>query len=123
MDIRDDVIAKSGTAAFFRLADENLGWEPFLVEDRQIGEVNIIRETASEFGGTLIVALWRSQPQTFSYRFETDETLYLIDGQVEIIYSDKASLVLKAGDSVSFAKGYDTVWNVIAPSKKLFVAG
>ncbi|WP_420795452.1 cupin domain-containing protein [Gordonia polyisoprenivorans] len=67
--------------------------------------------------------MWRSQPQTFSYHFETDEALYLIEGDVDVSYPDGTMVELHAGDSVSFAKGHDTIWNVRTPSKKLFVAG
>ncbi|TQC45435.1 DUF861 domain-containing protein [Rhodococcus sp. WS4] len=108
---------------FFRLADETIGWEPFLVGEQQIGEINLIRETVSGSDRSLVVALWRSEPQTFSYHFETDETLYLIEGRVDIGYPDGTTVELHAGESISFAKGHDTTWTVHKQSKKLFVAG
>ena len=110
-------------AAFFRLADDTIGWEPFFVGDRQIGEINLIRETLSNSDASLTVALWRSEPQTFPYFFETDETLFLIEGRLDIGYPDGTTVTLHAGDSISFAKGHDTIWTVHTPSKKLFISG
>ncbi|MEU1303680.1 cupin domain-containing protein [Streptomyces shenzhenensis] len=96
-------------------------WEPFVVGDRSIGEVHYIREQASDAGRTLVVALWRSSPQTFEYVFEDDETLHLIEGKVQVTYDDGESVTIEPGDIVSFRKGAATTWTVLENSKKLFV--
>lgn len=96
-------------------------WEPFLVGDTPVGEVHYIRDGASDPDGTLLVALWRSTPQTFEYTFEDDETLFLIEGSVEVAYPDGVVVRIVPGDVVSFTKGATTTWTILEDSKKLFV--
>ncbi|WP_433599280.1 cupin domain-containing protein [Nocardia sp. CA-135953] len=95
-------------------------WEPFLVGDVPVGEVHYLRQSGSD-GSPLVVAFWRSQPQTFSYTFEGDETLYLIHGRVEVEYPDGAVVEIRPGDVVSFNQGATTTWRILEYSQKLFV--
>jgi uncharacterized cupin superfamily protein len=105
---------------FVQSGSDAATWEAFLVGDRTVGEVHYIRQSGSN-GDSLVVAFWRSEPQTFSYTFEDDETLYLIRGLVEVEYPDGVTVKIRPGDVVSFDRGATTTWRILEDSQKLFV--
>ena len=95
-------------------------YEPFMVEDTQIGEVHWLRDTSGG-AGVLFTGLWRSEPGTFEYTFATDETFLLLEGSVSIDVEGGETVDLDEGDMVSFSAGTKAVWHVHRPSKKFFV--
>jgi uncharacterized cupin superfamily protein len=95
-------------------------WEPFIVAGEAIGEVHWIRTEGSE-GATLAVGLWRSEPQSFPYPFNADETIHALDGELVIDLESGEQVTLRPGDVASFTKGTKSTWTVIEPFKKLFV--
>jgi hypothetical protein len=96
-------------------------WEPFVVGGVAIGEVHWIRTEGAE-GATLNVGLWRSEPQSFAYPFNADETIHALEGELIIdLVESGEKVMLKAGDVASFTKGTKSTWTVAEPFKKLFV--
>lgn len=96
-------------------------WEPFVVGGVAIGEVHWIRTEGAE-GATLNVGLWRSEPQTFPYPFNADETIHALEGELIIdLVESGEKVTLKPGDVASFTKGTKSTWTVAEPFKKLFV--
>lgn len=95
-------------------------YEPFVVGDQAIGEVHWIRTQGAE-GSTLMVGLWRSEPQTFPYPFTADETIYALEGELVITLDSGEAVTLRPGDVASFAKGTSSTWTVTKAFKKLFV--
>jgi uncharacterized protein len=95
-------------------------YEPFMVGERQVGDVHWLRDTAGGVG-VLFAGLWKAQPGSFDYVFETDETFLLISGRVTVDIDDGASVELKEGDIASFVAGTRATWHVLEPSKKFFV--
>jgi uncharacterized protein len=94
-------------------------YEPFMVGDRQIGVVHWLRDTAGG-EGILWTGLWKAEPGSFDYVFESDETFLLLSGAVTVDTGDE-SVELKKGDMVSFVAGTRATWHVLEPSKKFFV--
>ena len=95
-------------------------YEPFLVDGKQQGEVHWLRDTAAG-DGVLMTGLWRSEPGSFPYTFESDETFLLLKGSVSIEIEGGDTVDLKEGDLLSFAAGSKATWNIHEPSKKFFV--
>jgi uncharacterized cupin superfamily protein len=95
-------------------------YEPFMVDGKQIGEVHWLRDTAGG-DGVLLTGLWRAEPGSFDYAFETDETFLLLEGAVSIDLEDGETVELKKGDLVSFVAGSKATWHVRSASKKFFV--
>jgi uncharacterized cupin superfamily protein len=109
------------TPAYVRSSTETADWEPFLVGGKAIGEVHWLRKTAADSERTLLTGLWRSQPQTFPYPFNSDETIIVVEGELVIEYPDGEKLTMVEGDIASFTKNTETTWTVVRPFKKLFV--
>jgi len=95
-------------------------YEPFMVDDKQIGEVHWLRDTAGG-DGTLLTGLWRAEPGSFPYTFTADETFLLLEGSVSIDLDSGESVHLKVGDLVSFVAGAQATWHIHEASKKFFV--
>ncbi|WP_369690364.1 cupin domain-containing protein [Nocardia miyunensis] len=85
-----------------------------------VGELHHLRQSGSD-GSSLVVAFRRSKPQTFSYTFDSDETLYLILGSVEVQYLDGAVVEIRPGEVVSFNQGATMTWRILEDSHELFV--
>lgn len=92
---------------------------PFMVGDTQVGVVHWLRDTAGG-DGVLWTGLWKAEPGSFDYVFESDETFLLLSGAVNVDTGDE-TVELKAGDLVSFVAGTKATWHVLEPSKKFFV--
>ncbi|MDQ4092445.1 MAG: cupin domain-containing protein [Actinomycetota bacterium] len=97
-------------------------YKPFIVGGEAIGEVHRIRTEGSE-GATLAVGLWRSEPQSFPYPFNSDETIHALEGELVVDLDSGQMVTLRAGDIASFAKDTKSMWIVTQPFKKLFVIG
>lgn len=95
-------------------------YEPFVVGGEAIGEVHWIRTEGSE-GATLAVGLWRSEPQSFPYPFNADETIHALEGELVVELESGEKVTLRSGDIASFTKGTKSMWIVTQPFKKLFV--
>ena len=95
-------------------------YEPFIVDGEAAGEVHWIRNGGSG-GSMLAVGLWKSEPATFPYPFGDDETIHVLEGELDIELASGEVVSLTPGDVVSFPKGTESTWTVRSPFKKLFV--
>jgi uncharacterized cupin superfamily protein len=99
-------------------------WEPFEVGDgRVIGEVHFLR---AEEDGSFYAGLWRMPgrdlPDPFDYEMAQNETIHVLEGEVELAVEGGPTLRLKAGDLASFRAGTSTRWTLrTVPFKEFFV--
>ncbi|MNR37864.1 Cupin domain protein [compost metagenome] len=61
------------------------------------------------------------EPSTFKYRFEGDESWYVIKGSVTIILEDGEQVEMKAGDVISIKGGRNSTWTVHEKFEKFVV--
>ena len=94
-------------------------YEPFMLGDKQAGEVHWLTQTNSS-GEPTFSGLWRCQPMTFDYEFPGDEAIHVLEGEL-LIEMDGSSITLKAGDIASFNKGIKSRWTIQSNFKKFFV--
>ncbi len=99
------------------------GWEPMDLGVVIVGEVHLLRSGHGE--RPYEAGLWRvlgDLPAPFSYDFEQNETIHVLEGEVVIEMADGQLLELAAGDIASFAAGSRAVWRISrTPFKELFV--
>jgi uncharacterized cupin superfamily protein len=94
-------------------------WEPF-----DAGEVRWLRRGVGprRFPQS---GVWRVTPAEVApghlTEFLHDETIYLIDGAVDIEPAGGGTLTLRAGDFASFDQGIAARWTIVAPSWIFFV--
>ena len=61
----------------------------------------------------------------FDWYYDTDETCYLLEGEVKLILPDGESVAFGAGDMVHFPEGLscEWEWDISVPVKKHFRMG
>ena len=64
---------------------------------------------------------WECSKGTFEWIYTWDESVYILEGEVEVSEEGGKSYSLKPGDITHFPKGIKTLWCVIQPVKKMFV--
>ena len=69
--------------------------------------------------GTAASAVWDCTAGTFNWHFGIDETVHILDGEVEVSMADGRPRVLRAGDVALFRAGTTAVWHVPAYVRKI----
>lgn len=95
-------------------------YEPFMVGNKQAGEVHWLTTTNSS-GEATYSGLWRCEPMTFEYEFPGDEYIQVLDGSLLIAIPDQEDVHLQKGDIAAFNKGMKTIWTIQSTFKKFFV--
>ena len=95
-------------------------YEPFMVGEKQAGEVHWLTQTNSS-GQPTYSGLWRCDPMTFDYEFPVDEMFQVLQGKLLIEIPDSENIKLQQGDIVSFNKGIKSTWTIQSSFKKFFV--
>jgi uncharacterized cupin superfamily protein len=104
---------------------DNEAYEPYngfdaVLEGDPAAAVAWLR-TTSAGEGVLYAGTFVVQPSRFRYTFAADESLHVLDGDVEIEIDGGPTVRLRAGDIASFPKGARSTWTVVAALKKFFV--
>jgi uncharacterized protein len=77
-------------------------------------------ETVRSPDGKSVSGLWSSDgPSTFEWTFHMDETVHLLEGDIEIDYQGKR-FKLQPGDTATFLAGTKSVWHVPRYAKKAY---
>jgi len=103
------VVAPPGTA----------GYEPFIHQDLPVGEYRRVAITDAQ--GALEAGYWRSEPATYAYDFETDETFVVLEGAATIALDTGETVEVKAGDMAYFAEGTRSTWTITETFRKFVV--
>jgi len=64
--------------------------------------------------------IWEKEVSRFDWHYDSDETCYLLEGQVAVTTPDGQSVRFGAGDMVHFPAGLSCTWDISIPVKKHF---
>jgi len=101
-------------------------WEPMPIEDHDliqgdpVPKVHWLRKNEKN-EATYLAGLWLVKPATFRWLFFGDETFHVLEGSATITVDDGTSVLVKAGDIISFPMNTPSVWEVHETLKKMFV--
>jgi uncharacterized cupin superfamily protein len=97
------------------------GYDPDIIDGIQVGEFHGLEPEAATVN-KLDVGLWRSDPATYDYFFESDEAFHVVEGAATIELPDTDERIeLKVGDIAYFRAGTQSVWTITEPFKKFVV--
>ena len=82
--------------------------------------VIVRKPTDSQKADILRQPTWECGVSKFDWYYDSEETCLLIAGEVSVTY-DGGSVLLGAGDYVTFPKGLSCVWDVREPVKKHYI--
>ncbi len=67
------------------------------------------------------MSLWKCSEGRFRWTFDWEESVYILDGEVEIASPDGRIAHLRPGSVALFQAGTSSIWTVIRPVQKLAV--
>jgi uncharacterized cupin superfamily protein len=76
-------------------------------------------EIARSTDGTTLSAVWDCTAGTFDWHFGVDETVHIVEGEVEVSAVGFGPRVLRAGDAALFRAGTTARWHVPRYVKKI----
>jgi uncharacterized cupin superfamily protein len=98
------------------------GYEPFIVGGEPAGSLSEIAGATDVRAGVFRIRDGEfPDREPTPYHFETDEYIWVIEGEVRISVSGGDEFVVRAGESAFFAKGIDSIWTFVAPFRKFSV--
>ena len=109
----------SNASGFLKTTVTAENYEPFMIGDKQAGEVHWLSVTNSSDQPTYS-GLWKCDPMTFDYEFPGDEYIHVLEGSL-LVETESESYELNQGDVVLFNKGIKSVWTIKSSFKKFFV--
>ncbi len=109
----------SNSTEFKKISISTEAYEPFMLGDKQAGEVYWLSLTNSDEKPTFS-GLWRCEPMTFNYEFPGDEYIHVLEGSLSVKTENK-NYELNKGDIALFKKGIKSVWTITESFKKFFV--
>jgi hypothetical protein len=69
--------------------------------------------------GAAFAIVWNCTSGRFTWRYDTDETAYFLDGDVTIRAPGQPDMRLGAGDSIHFCRGSVATWTVHSHIRKV----
>lgn len=63
---------------------------------------------------------WGCDVSKFDWEYGSDETAYIIEGEVDVTNEEGKVTTIKAGELVTFPAGMKCVWDVKKPIKKVY---
>lgn len=98
------------------------GYRPFLVEGEVTGELSELSGAEDVRAGVFRVREGVYPDRTpVPYFFETDEYIWVIEGEVHVESAPDEVVVLMAGDAAYFPQGSESTWTFHAPFRKFSV--
>jgi uncharacterized cupin superfamily protein len=76
-------------------------------------------EIARSTDGTTVSLVWDCTAGTFDWHFGVDETVHIVEGEVEVSAPGFGPRMLRAGDAALFRAGTTARWHVPAYVKKI----
>jgi len=67
--------------------------------------------------------IWTKEVSTFPWTYDSPETCYFLEGDVEVTPEGGEPVVMGQGDLVTFPEGMSCTWKVRVPVKKHYTFG
>jgi uncharacterized cupin superfamily protein len=98
------------------------GYKPFIVDGEATGELSEVPGREDVRTGVFRVREGQHPDRVpVPYLFETDEYIWVIEGEVHISSADGEDVVLRTGDAAFFPQGSESTWTFHAPFRKFSV--
>ncbi len=68
-------------------------------------------------------SIWTKEVSEFPWRYDEEETCYLLEGEVVVTPQEGEAVTIGKGDLVTFPKGMSCTWEVRKPVRKHFQFG
>jgi len=65
--------------------------------------------------------VWEKEVSEFPWTYDSNETCYILEGEVTVTPDGAEPVLIKAGDLVRFPKGMSCTWNITRDIKKHYL--
>jgi uncharacterized cupin superfamily protein len=88
-------------------------------------KINVKRPRTDELerNGVLEWPIWEKEVSRFEWHYDTNETCYLLEGEVKVTTLDGETVQFGAGDMVQFPAGLSCTWDISVPVRKHYQLG
>jgi uncharacterized cupin superfamily protein len=107
------IVAASIDAIALKAAPINPGW---ILEGSPVARAG---EIARSTDGTTVSFVWDCTAGTFNWHFGVDETVHILEGEVEVSAAGFSPRILRAGDVALFRAGTTARWHVPVHVRKI----
>lgn len=98
------------------------GYQPFIVDGAEVGELSELPGAPGVRAGLFRVRAGVHPDRVpIPYVFQTDEYIWVVEGEVHVAAQDGTELVVREGDSAYFAQGSASTWTFYAPFRMFSV--
>ena len=80
-------------------------------------EIRSLSQDEIEKQGILTWPVWTCQISTFTWKYDSKETCYILEGEVEV-ETPVETIRFGPGDRVIFPRGMECTWKVLKPVRK-----
>lgn len=67
--------------------------------------------------------IWEKEVSEFPWYYDSDETCYILEGEVEVTPEGGAPVRIARGDLVTFPQGMSCTWKILRPIRKHYRFG
>lgn len=71
--------------------------------------------------GVFTWPIWEKEVSEFPWSYESKETCYFLEGEVEVTPDGGRAVTIAKGDLVTFPKGMSCHWNIRKPVRKHYL--
>ena len=97
-------------------------YQPYCTEGTDPGEIQLIRQRASDGETALFVGLYRcAEAFSGTTTYEHDESFYVLSGEASVSITDGPELHIGPGEMATFKAGSSCAYTQSASFKKFFV--
>jgi hypothetical protein len=86
-------------------------------------KIKVVKPTTTQIADMQTCPTWTKEKSVFDWQYDSEETCYLLEGQVTVTTDDGEKVEFGAGDLVTFPKGLKCVWDVKQPVRKHYRFG
>ena len=86
----------------------------------EIGIESDLAESELNSRGVFHWGIWEKEVSQFPWTYDAEEVCYLLEGEAEVTPEGGQSVMIKAGDFVTFPAGMSCYWKISSPIKKHF---
>lgn len=85
--------------------------------------VTVRKPTPQEIAQAEMWPIWTKEPSTFDWTYDTQETFYVLEGEVDVTLTNGEVLSFSQGDWVTFAQGVSCTWQIKKAIRKHYYFG
>ena len=86
-------------------------------------KIRVRKPSESDVADMKACPTWSKEVSVFDWEYDSEETCFVLEGEVTVTTEDGEAVEFGAGDMVTFPRGLKCVWDVRKPIRKHYRFG